>query len=93
VRVGVVIRLIVLIVGVCLLDVSSQPITAGYTLHELLHRFREVSITTLECCANMVKRNASGHRDVSLGLARWKLCDGGGVVILGSVLLYTAHPE
>jgi hypothetical protein len=43
-----VIRLIVLIVGVCLLDVSSQPITAGCALHEFLHRFRQVSITALE---------------------------------------------
>jgi hypothetical protein len=93
VRVGVIIRLIVLIVGVCLLDVSSQPITTGCALHELLRRFREVSITTLECGANMVKGNAFGHEGISLGLARWKLGVGGGVVMLGSVLLYTAHTE
>jgi hypothetical protein len=93
VRAGVVIRLIVLIVGVCLLDVSSQPITAGCALHELLHRCREVSITTLLRGANMVNGNSFGHGDVSLGLARWELCVGGGVVILGSILLYTAHPE
>jgi hypothetical protein len=35
--------------GGCLLDASSQPITVGCALHEFLHRFREVSITTPEC--------------------------------------------